>query len=157
MLCAVPERGDSSLDVAALLDAVEAAPPVAAADVFGAALANTIGAREVSFLIADFSGQALVRLGHAGRERANRTQGKETAERVPLAETPQGQALAGQAAQVRAERDGGARVFAPVTNRGEPIGVLELRLPATPDEDVLADIALAAHALAHVVIANRRF
>src|SRR6185312_12795589 len=51
----------------------------------------------------------------------------------------------------------GARVFAPVTNRGEAIGVLELRLPRTPDDPTIADVALAAHALAYIVIANRRF
>jgi hypothetical protein len=44
-----------------------------------------------------------------------------------------------------------------VTNRGEAIGVLELHLPEEPDEDRLADVALAVHALAYVVIANRRF
>jgi serine phosphatase RsbU (regulator of sigma subunit) len=48
-------------------------------------------------------------------------------------------------------------VLAPVTNRGEAIGVLELRVPEKPDEDHLGDVALAAHALAYVVIANRRF
>ena len=48
-------------------------------------------------------------------------------------------------------------MFAPVTNRGEAIGVLELRLREAPDEQTLADVALAAHALAYVVIANRRF
>lgn len=143
--------------MAALLDAVEAAPPVAAADVFGAALAERIGAREVSFLIADFSGRALIRLGHTGIERATRTQGEETAERVPLEKSPQGRALATQATQVREESGGGAWVFAPVTNRGEPIGVLELRLSATPEREALADIALAAHALAYVVVVNRRF
>jgi hypothetical protein len=42
----------------------------------------------------------------------------------------------------------GTRVFAPVTNRGEAIGVLELRLPETPDDQTLAEVALAAHALA---------
>ena len=46
---------------------------------------KAIGATEVSFLIADFSGQALIRLEHAGSELAARTQGRETAERVPLA------------------------------------------------------------------------
>jgi serine phosphatase RsbU (regulator of sigma subunit) len=44
-----------------------------------------------------------------------------------------------------------------VTNRGEAIGVLELSLPEAPSEQTLADVALAAHALAYVVIANRRF
>jgi serine phosphatase RsbU (regulator of sigma subunit) len=48
-------------------------------------------------------------------------------------------------------------MYAPVTNRGEAIGLIELRLDAAPDERTLADVALAAHVLAYVVIANRRF
>jgi len=35
--------------------------------------------------------------------------------------------------------------------------VLDLSLTEVPDEQTLADVALAAHALAYVVIANRRF
>src|SRR5205085_11525281 len=49
------------------------------------------------------------------------------------------------------------RVIAPVTNRGEAVGVLELRLPGAPDDGTLADVALAAHAFAYVIIANRRY
>lgn len=66
---------------------------MAAVDVLAAALAEAIGAREVSFLIADFSGRALIRLGHSGGEGALRLQGSETAERVPLVGTPHGRAL----------------------------------------------------------------
>jgi hypothetical protein len=111
----VGQSRQSPLNLSSLLAAVEAAPPVAAVDVLAAALAEAIGAREVSFLIADFSGQLLIRLGHSGGE--GRLQGKETAERVPLAGTPHGRALAAQAVEVIAE-DGGARLFAPVTSRG---------------------------------------
>ena len=50
------ESRQSPLDLNSLLAAVEAAPPVAAADVLAGALAEAIDAREVSFLIADFSG-----------------------------------------------------------------------------------------------------
>jgi serine phosphatase RsbU (regulator of sigma subunit) len=139
-----------------LLGAVEDAPPVDAADVVGERLAEAVGATDVSFLIADFSGQALIRLDHAGSTAAVRAQGRETAERVPLSGTPQGRALAGQSVEV-VNRTGGARLFAPVTNRGEAIGVLELDLPHAPDEETMADVARAAHALAYVVIANRRF
>jgi hypothetical protein len=144
------------LDFAGLLAAVENASPVAATDVLGARLADALGASHISFLVADFSGRALVRLGHAGSEAAGRTQGRETAERVPLAGGPHGRALAGQTLEVETGA-GGARLYAPVTNRGEAIGVLELRLPQAPDEQTLADVALAAHVLAYVVIANRRF
>jgi serine phosphatase RsbU (regulator of sigma subunit) len=143
-----------SLNLNSLLAAVEAAPPVAAADVLAGALAEAIDAREVSFLIADFSGQSLIRLGHAGGK--GRLQGKETAERVPLVGTPHGRALAGQAVEV-IDEDGGARLFAPVTSRGEAVGVLELVLEHFPAQQTVADVAQAAHFLAYVVIANRRY
>jgi serine phosphatase RsbU (regulator of sigma subunit) len=146
--------GRSPVNLSALLAAVEAAPPVAAVDVLAGELAEAIGAREVSFLIADFSGRSLIRLGHSGGQ--GRLQGKETAERVPLTGTPHGQALATQAVEVIAE-DRGARLFAPVTSRGEAVGVLELGLEDFPAEQTVADVALAAHFLAYVVIANRRY
>jgi hypothetical protein len=150
------DRRSARLDLAELLASVENAAPVAAADVLGERLADALGASGVSFLIADFSGRALIRLDHGGSEAASRSQGRETAERVPLAGTPHGRALTGQTVEVEAGADG-ARVFAPVTNRGEAVGVLELSLSEVPDEQTLTDVALAAHALAYVVIANRRF
>jgi serine phosphatase RsbU (regulator of sigma subunit) len=152
----VGQSRQSPLNLNSLLAAVEAAPPVAAVDVLAAALAEAIGAREVSFLIADFSGRSLIRLGHSGGTGALRLQGKETAERVPLAGTPHGRALAAQAVEVIAE-DRGARLFAPVTSRGEAVGVLELGLEQFPVEQTVEDVALAAHFLAYVVIANRRY
>ena len=51
----------------------------------------------------------------------------------------------------------GFRVFAPVTSRGEAVGVLELGLEAEPDQPALAIVSAGAHALAYIVIANRRF
>jgi serine phosphatase RsbU (regulator of sigma subunit) len=147
---------DARLDFAGLLLAVENASPVAAADVLAERLSDALGASAVAFLVADFSGRALVRLGHAGSQAAGRTQGRETAERVPLAGSPHGRALASQTLELETG-GGGARLFAPVTNRGEAIGVLELSLPQAPDEQTLTDVALAAHALAYVIIANRRF
>ena len=150
------ESRQSRLNLNSLLAAVEAAPPVAAVDVLAAALADAIGAREVSFLIADFSGRSLIRLGHSGGKGTSRLPGKETAERVPLVGTPHGRALAAQAVEVIVE-DRGARLFAPVTSRGEAVGVLELGLEDFPAEQTVADVALAAHFLAYVVIANRRY
>ena len=150
------ERRGSQVSLNALLAAVEAAPPVAAVDVLAAELAEAIGAREVSFLIADFSGRSLIRLGHSGGVGALRLQGKETAERVPLAGTPHGRALTAQAVEVVVE-DGNSRLFAPVTSRGEAVGVLELALEDLPTAETVADVALAAHFLAYVVIANRRY
>src|SRR5206468_26108 len=53
--------------------------------------------------------------------------------------------------------DGSSRLFAPVTSRGEAVGVLELALEDVPAGQTVADVALAAHFLAYVVIANRRY
>ena len=47
-------------------------------------------------------------------------------------------------------------VLAPVTERGEVIGVLELLLPEQPGEEDTAEIVSLGHLLAFVVIANRR-
>jgi serine phosphatase RsbU (regulator of sigma subunit) len=69
--------------------------------------------------------------------------------------TPQGQALAKQKVEVLVE-NGGAWLFAPVSSRGEAVGVLELWLDERPDEQTIASVAGAAHALAYIVIANRR-
>jgi hypothetical protein len=64
--------------------------------------------------------------------------------------------LSAQAVEVVAE-DRGARLFAPVTSRGEAVGVLELGLDDFPVQQTVADVALAGHFLAYVVIANRRY
>ena len=116
-------RPSAQLDVTKLLSAVEDAPPFSAADVLGERLASELDAREVSFLIADFSGHALIRLGHSGDGAATRTQGDETAVRVPLIGSAPGRALASQ--RLILERGAnGTRMFAPVTNAaswsGEP-------------------------------------
>ena len=76
---------------------------------------------------------------------------------MPLRGTAQGRALLSQTVTVERDDPTGFRLFAPVTNRGEAIGVLELCLPVEPDGATLDQVALAAHALAYVVIANRRF
>ncbi|MDQ3741267.1 MAG: serine/threonine-protein phosphatase [Actinomycetota bacterium] len=119
-------------------------------------LRDTVAAERISFLIADFSGDSLIRLGHSSDGAVTRRAGPETAERVALTGTPQGRALRGQAVEV-VEDDSGAWLYAPVTSRGEAVGVLEVRVAARPAEQTVAEIAQAAHALAYVVIANRRY
>jgi serine phosphatase RsbU (regulator of sigma subunit) len=136
-----------------MLTAAENAAPVDAVE----AVTRALGARSVSFLIADLSGRALVRLAHvpfhgAG---ADRRDGDEVATVIPFDGGPGEQALRTQEVQVLAQ-DGGWTVLAPVTERGETMGVLELVLPAEPAAPVLGEIARTAHALAFVVIANRR-
>jgi hypothetical protein len=147
----------ASLDVKTLLASVEAAPPIDAAEVVAAALADALGAHEVSFLIADYSGRALVRLTHVHRASADDEDvNRERGQKVALAGTPHGRALTEQETQIVPDF-GGYRVFAPVTSRGEAVGVLALGLDDEPDEETLATVSAGAHALAYIVIANRRF
>ena len=148
--------GARGFDLGRLLRAAEAAAPVEAVAAVAAELKHMVAAEHVSFLIADFSGDALIRLGHSLPAGALRRASRETAERVPLAGTPQGRALATQAVEV-VPHDDGAWLYAPVTSRGEAVGVLELRVPRTPGRDDVEQVAQAAHALAFIVIANRRY
>jgi hypothetical protein len=53
--------------------------------------------------------------------------------------------------------DEGARLVVPVTDRGDAIGLLELALPRFPSVREVADMGSAAHALAYVLVAARRY
>jgi len=148
---------EGSVDLGALLGAVEAASPTQGVDALAAELARMVGAAEVSFLIADIAGGTLVRLaratpdGQAARER-------EPGDTVPIVGTAPGTALRTQLVQVVPLTDSpGASVYAPVTERGEAVGVLEMLLPYQPDTETVDYLASAAHALAFVVIADRRY
>jgi serine phosphatase RsbU (regulator of sigma subunit) len=136
------------LDLRSLLTRAEAAAPVGVVDAIGAALTEMLDAREVRFLIADFSGRSLTRLHH--------TRTLETSDRVQLEGTPHGAALASQRSVLLRE-GADTRVLAPVTSRGEAVGVLELVLPFEPAPITLEDLELAAHQLAYMIIANRRY
>jgi serine phosphatase RsbU (regulator of sigma subunit) len=144
------------LDLRWLLERAEDAAPVGVVDAMGEALREMLDARDVSFLIADFSGRSLNRLGHTDESEEPGSRSEETAGRVGLDGTPQGEALARQRSVLLREGDG-TRVLAPVTSRGEAVGVLELVLPFEPAPITLEDIELAAHQLAYLVIANRRY
>lgn len=148
------EDADVPYDFRALLDAVEAAPPVEAVEVLARELARMVDAEDVSFLIADFSGDAVSRFlsTPTGDPELSDAEGLVT---VPLAGSPYEQAIRSQRVCVKRDRRW-TRMYAPVTDRGDALGVLELALPSPPEEDVVAVVASAAHALAYVVIANRR-
>lgn len=143
------------LDLRSLLAAVEQASPVDAVDVLAGELVRAVDARHVALLIANFSGDALVRLSHvtgAGWEQAGRN---ERAQPVPLAGTVHGHVLVTQSAEVVA--DGADRlVLVPVTERGDAVGVLEVSLTREPDAATVEYLVAAAHALAYVLIASRR-
>jgi serine phosphatase RsbU (regulator of sigma subunit) len=157
-----------------VLAAAEAASPVDAVEAVTRELGLALGATKVSFLIADLSGRALVRLAHvelaaddgadavAPLARRERRAVEESATVLPFDGGPAEQAVRTQETQVVApgpgqpDGPGPWLVLAPVTERGEAIGVLELTLPARPDAAALGEIAKLAHLLAYVVIASRR-
>ena len=140
-----------------MLAAAEDASPVDAVEAVTRELAGALGAHSAAFLIADLSGRALVRLGHvpAGGAGPGRRDGDEVATVVPFDGGPHEQAVRTQTVQVRSDA-AGTTVLAPVTERGEVVGLLEVGLPGSPPPEALEEIARTAHALAFVVIANRR-
>jgi serine phosphatase RsbU (regulator of sigma subunit) len=166
-------RSRRVLDVGRVLQAAEAASPVGAVEAVARELGLAFDAVAVSFLITDMSGRSLVRLAHvplrggpAGRRPlgpGERRADEESATDLPFDGGPEEQALRTQTVQVLAPEVaadidvlGLWRVLAPVTERGESIGVLELYLPEAPDGEVVAELGQVAHLLAFVVIANRQ-
>ncbi|WP_030811973.1 PP2C family protein-serine/threonine phosphatase [Streptomyces sp. NRRL F-2799] len=139
------------MGLAEVLEAAEAAAPVASLDVVARILRDRFGAQYVSFLFLDVVGRRVVRV----TEETSTQQGRR-ADQIPLAGSIYDEVLRTQKL-VRAADDGhGQRVLAPVTNRGDTIGVLELWLPDVT-EDVLEQVEEAAHALAYIVVTDRRF
>lgn len=140
-----------------LLGRIDDAAPVDAIEVAEQELVDVTGARDVSLLICDYSGRAVVRFDRSSWARAGvRRHGDDVAETVPLPGTAYERVLRTQRVDV-AQDAGGALVRAPVTVRGDAIGVLELRLPDLPTPDVLTEVAEVAHAFGYVVVANRRY
>lgn len=124
-------------------------------DILAAQLARAVAATHVALLIANLSGNALVRLTHvtsSGPEDAGRN---ERAESIPLAGTPHEEALFTQTLEVISQGEGWL-VLVPVTERGDAIGLLELCMAQEPDRSILDYLVAAAHALAYVLIASRR-
>lgn len=129
--------------------------PGEAVEVLAATLAEMVDAEDVSFLIADFSGDALIRFVSAPGPAGRGCEEDDLLVSVPLVGSPYEQAVRSQRVVVE-QRFGSSRLYAPVTDRGDALGVLELALPSPPDDDTVAFVASAAHALAYVIIANRR-
>ncbi|MCX5281778.1 PP2C family protein-serine/threonine phosphatase [Streptomyces sp. NBC_00198] len=143
------------MSLAGTLEAAEAAAPVESLDVVAGMLRENLGAASVSFLMTDFTGSSVVRLGTAGSVDTD-----EPARRIPLRGTPYDDVIRTQRPSVESVSQGQAslvRVVAPVTNRGDAIGLLELFLPGAPDAETMREIGETAHALAYIVIANRSF
>jgi serine phosphatase RsbU (regulator of sigma subunit) len=155
-----------------MLDAAEGASPVEAVEAVTHELGAALGASTVSFLIADLSGRALVRLAHvivaasdAPPDRdGDRRNEEESAVLMPFDGGPVEQALRTQQLRLLPPGEsylGGVRaekwtVLAPVTERGEVLGLLEMSLPSEPDAGTIAEIARTAHLLGFVILANSR-
>ena len=157
-----------------VLDVAEDASPLEAVEAVTARLSAALEASAAFFLIADISGRGLVRLSQAcagptgvraevgGPGAPPRLDDDEQAADLPVAGGgPAGEALRTQTVQVMPPRARGGmggrwEVLAPVTQRGEALGLLQLSLAREPDPAVLSEISRAAHLLSFVVIANRR-
>lgn len=140
------------IGLAGVLAAAEVAAPVDSLDVVARNLRDRFDARYVSFLFVDVVGRRMVRVHDTdGAVPADR------AERIPLADSGvYDEVLRSQRLVLEADDGQGRRVLAPVTNRGDTIGVLELFLTEITD-DVLAQVEEAAHALAYIIVTDRRF
>jgi serine phosphatase RsbU (regulator of sigma subunit) len=157
MLPGVTDSEASGMDLSDVLLQVEKAAPVDAVTAVTRSIGTHLGALWVSFLVADMSGRALVRLSHVpiGALPDGRQDDRDVAMTLPFDGGPQEQALRAQRVMVE-ESDGMFVVRAPVTQRGEAIGLLEIALPAAPPDAVVQAVSRAAHTLAFVIIANRR-
>ncbi|GGJ79426.1 hypothetical protein GCM10011583_08760 [Streptomyces camponoticapitis] len=134
-----------------VLAAAEGTPPVRSIDVVARSLSDGIGARHVSFLLVDVVGRRVVRVNEAAV-----TQRGREAEQILLAGSVYEEVLRTQKlVQISADGEG-QRVLAPVMNRGDTIGLLEMFLSRVTPE-ALERIEETAHALAYIIVTNRRF
>ncbi|MFG2652557.1 PP2C family protein-serine/threonine phosphatase [Streptomyces sp. NPDC048436] len=139
------------LELGELLAAAESAPPGESVGVIAHDLRKRFGAERVSFLFVDLMGQRLLRLSVPAE--GGRADG---AEQIDLQGSIYDAVLRSQRQHVEPDGQGGRRVISPVTNRGDCIGVLEVTLQYA-DDTVLGQISEAAHALAYIIVTDRRF
>ncbi|MET8586701.1 PP2C family protein-serine/threonine phosphatase [Streptomyces collinus] len=135
-----------------VLRAAEDAAPVESVDVVARNLEKRFSASEVSFWLVDMIGQEAVRLPRAGTAAQVRGETR----RRELSGSVHEQVLRSQRLHQEPDGEGGFRLLAPVTNRGDCIGVLEMVVPEA-DDAVRDAVARAAHALAYIVVTDRRF
>ncbi|MEV7385947.1 PP2C family protein-serine/threonine phosphatase [Streptomyces sp. NPDC091215] len=137
--------------LAEMLAAAEDAAPVRSLDVVARNLRERFGARYVSFLFLDVVGRRLLRVSEEAA-----TPQERRAEEVPFDDGVYDEVLRVQQTVRVPEGERGHRVLTPVTTRGDAIGVLELFLSEATRE-VLEQVEEAAHALAYIIVTDRRF
>ncbi|WP_120726781.1 PP2C family protein-serine/threonine phosphatase [Streptomyces hundungensis] len=139
------------IGLAEVLAAAEAAPPMRSLDVVAHNLRERFDARYVSFLFVDVVGRRLLRVNEEGTAPQERG-----ADQIPLDGSVYNEVLRTQKVVTVANGSREQRVFAPVSNRGDAIGVLEVRLTHAT-QDVLEQVEEVAHALAYIIVTDRRF
>ncbi|MFI5982433.1 PP2C family protein-serine/threonine phosphatase [Streptomyces sp. NPDC051555] len=143
---------DDRIGLAEVLAAAEAAAPVDSLDVVARNLRDRFSALYVSFLFVDVVGRRLLRVHDTAA-----SEHEDRAAQVPLSgRSVYDEVLRDQRLVLAPEGGQGQRVLAPVTNRGDTVGVLELFL-AEVTPDVLEQVEEAAHALAYIIVTDRRF
>ena len=144
-----------SLDLRRLLSVAENISPVDAIDAVAGELRQSVGGRHVSLLITNFSGTGLVRLSHVGDTSEAEDGRNERTEPIALVGSVYETSMIGQTPEIVAASNGWL-VLAPITERGDAIGLLEVLLPSEPADVTVAHVAAAAHAFAYILIASRR-
>lgn len=147
--------GSDGLDLRSLLAAVEQAFPIDVVDVLARELARTVRARHAALLIANFSGDALVRMSHVDNTDPGQDGRNERVETVALTGSSYEEVLFTQTPRVLEQADGWL-VLVSVTERGDAIGILEVSFADEPEPHVVDHLVAGAHALAYVLIASRR-
>lgn len=142
-------------DLRRLLSIAENTQPVDSVDVVADELRRSVGGRHVSLLITNFSGTGLVRLSHVTEATEAEDGQNERAEPVLLPGSIYEASMFSQEPEVFPAVDGWL-VLAPITERGDAIGLLEVSLRAEPDPATVSYVGAAAHALAYILIASRR-
>ncbi|MEU3415648.1 PP2C family protein-serine/threonine phosphatase [Streptomyces sp. NPDC006658] len=144
--------GDEGLLLDDVLRAAEDAAPVESVDVIARELEKRCSASEVSLWLVDMLGREAVRLPRT--DAAGQALGQP--ERRELAGSLYDRVLRSQNLHQEPAGEGRRRLAAPVTNRGDCIGVLDLVVPRA-DDALCEAVTRAAHALAYIVVTDRRF
>jgi len=140
---------DSQFDfVGQLHRALDSAPPYALPTVVSAVLAESVGAKEVGLLLADY--------GEVTLERMSDDAGVNEAASVPIDGSAAGRAFRTQA-PVEDDDDSGRRLYLPVTVRAERLGVLDVLLPDAPSAPLREELQRAAIVVGYVIATARRY
>lgn len=142
------QPADQVMLLGSLVRALDAAPPYQLAEVVHRYLAATVGARSCTVLLADYEERTLEPVPGEG---ASSALGEQQVEGSAAGRAYREQQVV-EVATGRRE----CLLYLPITMRAERIGVLEVRLPPA-GLAARAQLADAAHVLAYVVAAARRY